>query len=155
MILFKDKLKTKLDVGKSGNYDWHVNPSTRPLVDPAPALVGGQARQAVGPGRVHRRPGPDALPCGDSESEDPGCFNDHPFKVKGGKGVDNGKATVRITWPSPATDWDMKVFEDTDGDEHLGGRDQGGRLIRRRHYERRVDAPSPAPSSSPASTSCG
>ncbi len=34
VILFKDKLKTKLDVGKSGRYDWHVNPSTRPLVDP-------------------------------------------------------------------------------------------------------------------------
>ena len=36
--------------------------------------------------------------------------------MKGGKGIDNGKATVRITWPSPATDWDMKVFADTDGD---------------------------------------
>ncbi len=116
VILFKDKLKTKLDVGKSGKYDWHVNPSTRPLVDPRQPDVDKKPGKPSDPIDFTGSPGPDALPCGDSESEDPTCFNDHPFKVKGGKGIDNGKATVRITWPSPASDWDMKVFKDSDGD---------------------------------------
>ena len=117
MILFKDKLKTKLDVGKSGKYDWHVNPSTRPLVDPRlPDVETKKPGKPSDPVEFTGAPGPDALPCGDAESEDPGCSNDHPFKVKGGKGIDNGKATVRITWPSPASDWDMKVFKDSDGD---------------------------------------
>ncbi|MDX6588477.1 MAG: hypothetical protein QOI31_2950 [Solirubrobacterales bacterium] len=116
VIHFKDKLKTKLDVGKSGNFVWHVNPSTRPLVDPRLPSSDGKAGKPSDPVDFTGGPGPDALPCGDSESEDPGCFNDHPFKVKSGKGIDNGKATVRITWPSPASDWDMKVFKDTDGD---------------------------------------
>ncbi len=121
VILFKDKLKTKLDVGKSGRYDWHVNPSTRPLVDPRLPDVDGKPGKPSDPCRFTGGPGPDALPCGDADTEDPGCYNDHPFRVKGGKGVDNGKATVRITWPSPATDWDMKVFGDSDGDGSSDG----------------------------------
>jgi hypothetical protein len=121
VILFKDKLKTKLDVGKSGKYDWHVNPSTRPLVDPRLPASDGKPGQPSDPVNFTGSAGPDALPCGDADTEDPGCYNDHPFKVKGGKGVDNGKATVRITWPSPASDWDMKVFGDSDGDESSDG----------------------------------
>ena len=116
VMLFKDKLKTKLDVGKSGRYDWHVNPSTRPLVDPRQPSTEKKPGRPSDPITFTGAPGPDAAPCGDADSEDPGCYNDHPFKVKGGKGVDNGKATVRITWPTPATDWDMKVFSDSDGD---------------------------------------
>jgi hypothetical protein len=33
-----------------------------------------------------------------------------------GAGIDNDKATVSIEWPSPASDWDMKIFRDVDGD---------------------------------------
>ncbi len=116
VILFKDKLKTKLDVGKSGRYDWHVNPSTRPLVDPRQPEIKRKKGKPSDPVEFNGTAGPDAIPCGDADSEDPICFNDHPFKVKGGKGIDNGKATVRIRWPSPATDWDFKVFGDSDGD---------------------------------------
>ncbi len=116
VILFKDKLKTKLDVPKSGHYDWHVNPSTRPLVDPRLPDTDVPKGKPSDPVAFTGAPGPDAIPCADPETEDPMCFNDHPFKVPGGKGVDNGKATVRITWATPSSDWDMKVFKDSDGD---------------------------------------
>ncbi len=119
--LFKDKLKTKLQVGPSGRFDWHVNPSTRPLVDPRLPDFGAKPGQPSDPVDFTGGPGPSAIPCGDADSEDEECFNDHPFRVPGGQNVDNGKATVRITWPSPTTDWDMKVFADTDGDKTSEG----------------------------------
>ena len=121
VILFKDKLKTKLDVGKSGKYDWHVNPSTRPLVDPRLPDVKRKPGKPSKPVDFTGGPGPDAIPCADSETNDPACYNDHPFKVKSGKGIDNGKATVKVTWPSPASDWDLKVFKDSDGDGSSDG----------------------------------
>ena len=31
-------------------------------------------------------------------------------------GKDNDAAIVRIEWPTPGSDWDMKVFRDTNGD---------------------------------------
>jgi len=66
-------------------------------------------------------PVPDALPCGDFDTEDPGCWNDHGFKVKEGEGIDNGTATVKITWAEPGSDWDMKVYRDSDGDGSSAG----------------------------------
>ncbi|HYH60601.1 MAG TPA: M14 family zinc carboxypeptidase [Solirubrobacterales bacterium] len=114
--LFKDKLKTKLDVGKNGRYVWHVNPSTRPLVDPRLPDTDVPNGQPSEPVEFSGTAGPDAIPCGDAESEDPMCFNDHPFEVPSGPGIDNGKATVTVTWPTPVSDWDIKVFSDSDGD---------------------------------------
>jgi len=64
VILFKDKLKTKLDVGKSGRYDWHVNPSTRPLVDPRQPTTEGQKGKPSEPVQFAGAPGPSAIPCG-------------------------------------------------------------------------------------------
>jgi hypothetical protein len=36
--------------------------------------------------------------------------------VPSGAGIDNAKATVRLDWTTPGSDWDFKVFRDTDGD---------------------------------------
>jgi Ca2+-binding RTX toxin-like protein len=44
------------------------------------------------------------------------CFNDHPFVIPGGGGVDNDTATVAASWQAPDTDWDMYVVKDTNGD---------------------------------------
>ncbi len=91
-----------------------MNPSTRPIA------AQERGRPATGdpspPESFSGGPGPSAQPCGDDEATDETCFNDHPFTVPQGPGIDNARATVRIDWASPTTDWDMKVFVDSDGD---------------------------------------
>ena len=115
VILLQDRLKTEMRVGRSGRFSWHVNPSTRPLVDSDRRRATRRRGQPSAP-VTFAGDATEAIPCADADSEDPGCFNDHPFKVRAGEGIDNGTATIRVTWPSLASDWDMKVFRDTDGD---------------------------------------
>ena len=59
-----------------------------------------------------------AQPCVSFTTENPDCFNDHPFQVPPNEPgvVDNAQVTVRIDWPTPASDWDLRVFRDSDGD---------------------------------------
>ena len=115
VILLPEKLKSTLRVGRTGRYTWHVNPSTRPLVDPGKQAVKRRRGKPSDP-VTFTGDATGATPCANAESENPSCFNDHPFRVPGGKGVDNGTATIRVSWPSPASDWDIKVFRDTDRD---------------------------------------
>ena len=114
----QDTLDTTMQVPASGTFEWHVNPSTRPVVaesrgreptgEPSPPL------QFAG--------GPESTtPCADFDTEDETCWNDHPFVVPSGTGIDNAKATVRIQWPTIASDWDMKVFRDSNGDGSSAG----------------------------------
>ena len=42
--------------------------------------------------------------------------------VPSGTGIDNAKATFRIEWPTPVSDWDMKVLRD---DEVVASSRQG------------------------------
>ncbi|MEJ7875080.1 MAG: M14 family zinc carboxypeptidase [Solirubrobacterales bacterium] len=116
VLLLPEKLKSKLEVGKRGRFAWHVNPSTRPLVDPRVKRLEPRPGKPSDPVEFSGSPGPSAIICGDADTEDEMCWNDHAFKVKGGEGIDNGSATVKISWPEPATDWDLKVFVDSDGD---------------------------------------
>ncbi|MGH2955241.1 MAG: M14 family zinc carboxypeptidase [Solirubrobacterales bacterium] len=112
-IMLDDRLRSELKVPSNGRYEWHINPSTRPLVaqetgrpslgDPSDPI--GFSGTAAG-----------ATPCADFETDDPTCWNDHPFTVSGASGVDNDAATVSIDWTSPVSDWDLKVFRDVDGD---------------------------------------
>src|SRR5215211_3845005 len=114
-IKFKDHLRTRLDVPPSGLFTWHVNPSTRPIVH---KYTGPQPRPGPpsDPITFNGAAGPSAIPCGDAETNDPDCFNDHPFTVPGGSNVDNGTASVRIEWATAGSDWDMQIFRDLDGD---------------------------------------
>ncbi len=120
-ILLQDDLSSELAVGPSGNFTWHVNPSTRPLVAQA------RGRDPLGP------PSPDVPPmtgdstttvppvgCADFETTDPNCWNDHPFTIPAG-GDDNDSATVSVTWTAPVNDWDIKVFRDTDNNGSSAG----------------------------------
>jgi hypothetical protein len=116
VILIPEKLHSSLRVDDNGEFDWHVNPSTRPIVDPRVEQLAPRPGQPSDPVTFSGSPGPDAIPCADADSEDPSCYNDHPFEVLAGPGIDNGTANVKITWPSPTTDWDMKVFRDSNGD---------------------------------------
>ena len=114
-VSVRDRLETKLKVPPGGAFEWHINPSTRPLVDRE------RGREATGapspPQSFSGAPGLDAArPCANFESTDAVCWRDHAFTVPNGEGVDNASATVRITWPTPISDWDLKVFVDSDGD---------------------------------------
>ncbi|MGH2981320.1 MAG: M14 family zinc carboxypeptidase, partial [Solirubrobacterales bacterium] len=122
---FEDTLDTTMIVPANGSFAWHINPSTRPLV------ADSSGREPTGdpsaPQSFSGAPGASAIPCADAESEDQTCFNDHPFTVPGGAGIDNAKATVRIDWSTPVSDWDMKVFRDSDGDgSSVGETDEVG-----------------------------
>src|SRR5215210_5655196 len=127
----RDHLETQMVVPGSGRFDYHINPSTRPLV------AQDQGRQAQGPpsGPITFSGGPNPAtnaPCGSAETEDPNCYDDHPFEITNPAGVDNDSATVRIEWTSPASDWDMFVYRDVNengvsdaGDIEVGSSTQG------------------------------
>ena len=122
-LTFTDTLNTTMQVGSDGRFEWHVNPSTRPLIakgstgevdpgDPSP------------PQEFSGGPGPDARPCPTyfellvlPENRDPTCWNDHAFEVPvSGGAIDNEYAHVEIKWPTPASDWDLEIYRDSNGD---------------------------------------
>jgi Zinc carboxypeptidase/RTX calcium-binding nonapeptide repeat (4 copies) len=121
----EDHLETKLDVPDSGPVEWHVNPSTRPLVAQE---VGRPANGDPSPEQTFSGTPLTTTPCADFETTDETCWNDHAFTVPPqGGGVDNAKATVALEWSTPASDWDMKVFRDSNGDgSSVGETDQVG-----------------------------
>jgi hypothetical protein len=103
---FTDTLETTMQVASGGTFEWHTNPSTRPLV----AKESG--RPATGdpspPQQFASRGG--TTPCANFDSPPPSCYEDHLIQVPSGPGIDNAKATIRIEWPTPVSDWDMKVY---------------------------------------------
>jgi hypothetical protein len=112
-IMLADNLSSELAVGLSGNFEWDVNPSTRPLVaqQRGRASLGTPSPPVTDTGNSIT-----TTPCGDFDTTDPTCWNDHAFQVPGGAGTDNDRATVAVSWTIPANDWDIKVFRDTDDD---------------------------------------
>jgi Zinc carboxypeptidase len=103
---FTDTLNSTMQVGANGQFEWHTNPSTRPLVmkesgrpatgEPSPA------QQLASRGGT--------VPCANFDAPPETCYEDHLISVPSGAGIDNAKATFRIEWPTPASDWDMKVY---------------------------------------------
>jgi hypothetical protein len=108
----EDHLETQMVVPGSGRFDYHINPSTRPLVaqDRGRPTQGPPSGPQTFSGTVAG-----AEPCANVDTTDPACFNDHPFEITNPAGVDNDSATVRIEWETPASDWDMIVFKDENG----------------------------------------
>jgi hypothetical protein len=105
---FTDTLNTTIKVGSNGVFDWHVNPSTRPLV------VKGSGRAPTGtpsPTQTFDSRG-GTTPCANFDTPPAGCYEDHVVSVPSGTGIDNAKATFRIEFPVVA-DWDMKVYRAT------------------------------------------
>ena len=103
---FTDTLESTLKVGSGGTFDWHVNPSTRPLAIKSsgrPATGAPSASQQLG-GRGG------TVPCANFDTPPASCYEDHLITVPSGTGIDNAKATVRIQWLTPASDYDMKVY---------------------------------------------
>ena len=109
---FSDQLRTRLRLEDDGRFQWHVNPSTRPLV------AKGSGREPTGtpsPPETFSGTAATTTPCPD-DAEAASCFNDHPFTVPSGAGIDNAKATIAMNWATPASDWDMYIYRDTNGD---------------------------------------
>ncbi len=135
VIRFKDKLESTTRIRKRGRFEIALNPSTRPIVaqergekdagpPSAPIAFSGEAATATA--------------CADAETEDPACWNDHPFEVPDEPGKDNDSAEIRIDWATPTSDWDMLVFEDSDGDGSSEGETGPGRELGERHQQLRA-----------------
>ena len=138
---FEDTLDTTMQVtGTKGAFEWHVNPSTRPLV------VKASGREATGepssPQAFKSRGG--TTPCANYDTPPPGCYEDHTIMVPGGTGVDNAKATVRIEWLTPTSDWDLKVYR-ADANGNATGDPVAVSGQGTTNFEQAVLGPDPAP----------
>ncbi len=121
VIKFQEKLRDSLKVRGSGRFRWHVNPSTRPAVSGAPRGPKPRPGRPSDPVAFAGAAGVSAAPCADADTTDETCWNDHPFEVEGDQGIDNGIASIRAQWSTVASDWDMRIFRDSDGDESSEG----------------------------------
>jgi hypothetical protein len=105
---FTDRLDSTMQAGPDGVFEWHVNPSTRPLV------MKERGRPATGepsPPREFASRG-EAVPCANFDDPPDTCYEDHLITVPSGPGIDNASTTVRIEWATPASDYDMKILQD-------------------------------------------
>jgi hypothetical protein len=105
---FTDTLDSTTRVREDGTFEWHVNPSTRPLV------AQERGREATGepsaPAAFAPRGG--STPCADFENPPETCYEDHVITVPAGEGIDNARATIRVEWATPVSDYDVKVLRD-------------------------------------------
>ena len=150
-LTFRDNLNTTMQVPANGVFEWHTNPSTRPLV-----AKGASGREPTGdpsPPQEFESNGPGStVPCAEYDDPPEGCYEDHLITVPSGAGIDNAKATFRIEF-TPASDWDMKVYRaDADGNatgepvvESGNGATNGTTALRAGHRASTRSAP----------TSCG
>ncbi|MBN1530528.1 MAG: hypothetical protein JW895_15805 [Thermoleophilaceae bacterium] len=102
---FTDTLDTTMKAGSTGAFEWHVNPSTRPLVQKA---SGRAPKGDPSPPQSFSSKG-GTVPCANFDTPPPNCYEDHVISVPSGAGVDNAKATFRLEFPA-VSDWDMKVY---------------------------------------------
>ena len=100
---YEDRVVSRLTVGKSKTFEWHVNPSTRP------AVRGGR----------YQRPGATTTPGFELEAGVPKANGttlqqDFPFTVTPEQ--DNGYMTARIDWTNPvpnanaAQNWELELY---------------------------------------------
>ena len=104
-LTFTDRLNSTMQVPANGVFEWHVNPSTRPLV------AKGSGRAPTGdpsPPQQFASRGA-TTPCANFDTPPPDCYEDHLIAVPSGAGIDNGKATFRIEF-AQLSDYDMKVY---------------------------------------------
>ncbi len=103
---FTDTLTSSYTVPTNGKVDWHVNPSTRPIV------AGKPGREPAGPPTpTFALTNPAGTPPPDPSSK---SFEDVPFTVPetgpNGERYDNGRLTAHIEWANAAQDWDIVLL---------------------------------------------
>jgi len=122
-ILFDDTLNTTARVGGTGLFEWHINPSTRPI---AAQARGRQRTGEPSPPIVQEDKPPPLPPCPayfdlGSQACPPTSYQDNEFTVpQNGGGVDNAFTTIEIEWTDSSTDLDMEIYRDANGDGDLG-----------------------------------
>jgi Zinc carboxypeptidase len=101
-MLFPDALEYEYR-STGDRFDWHTNPSTRPLV------AGRFGRDPVAPPQAAiALANPAGIPA-ENTGYPAGPYESIPFTVGGPPEVDNGRMTVHIEWSNPETDWDLYV----------------------------------------------
>ncbi|MBA2580486.1 MAG: zinc carboxypeptidase [Thermoleophilaceae bacterium] len=105
----RDTLDSTLLVGRDGAFSWHVNPSTRPIVarDRGRAATGSPSAS-----QTFAEAPPDEVSCQDAAfapTPPPTCYEDNPITIPGAP-ADNGRASIRIDWGAPTSDYDMAVY---------------------------------------------
>jgi hypothetical protein len=110
-ILFDDALNSTMAVPDGGVFNWNVNQSTRPVV----AKQRGRAAHGSPSGPQSFDNNTPAAPCG-AATPAPPCYKDFPITVPAGAGIDNARATVEVTWGTAASDYDVTIYRDTNGD---------------------------------------
>jgi hypothetical protein len=120
-IEFDDRLETVYDVGQTGRVRWHVNPSTRPIVaketgkatNPGPPSA-PETRNGSPAGAADDPNNDGAAPGGDANASNSAFYNDHPITVA--SDGDNETMSVKVAWSTPTSDYDVKLYEDVNGD---------------------------------------
>jgi hypothetical protein len=112
--LFTDRLETKMTVGESGEFDWHVNPSTRPNV-----LRGLPGREATGPTSANRTfaHDPNAPFEPGLGAPLPTSYEERDFTIAPNE--DNGRLDLHVEWPAGTTelgpdDLDLRLYRKND-----------------------------------------
>ena len=102
-LTYTDTL-TSSYASRGGKFSWAVNPSTRPLV------AGRYGRDPLAPAQKGTTfTNPAGIPA--ANEGDPLVANESfEFTVGALPEVDNGTATVSMTWADPAVDWDLFVY---------------------------------------------
>jgi hypothetical protein len=103
---FTDTLDSTIVVPGNGAFEWHTNPSTRPLV----AKSSGRAPIGDPSAPISFASGKSTTPCANFDTPPPDCYEDKLIRVPSGAGIDNAKATFRIDF-LPVADYDMKVYK--------------------------------------------
>ena len=105
---FTDTLDSTMQVPADGRFEWHVNQSTRPLV------AQERGREATGEPSPPATFAPrgESTPCANFDDPPETCYEDHVITVPAGEGIDNARATIRVEWPSPVSDYDIRVLRD-------------------------------------------
>ncbi len=104
--LFSDTLKYSM-VTDGPNFEWNVNPSTRPVT------AGRDGRDALGrPQAGYDVANPAGQPAENTGDPLSGAHEEVSFVVDGPSSttVDNGTFTFHIEWTDPNTDWDVYVY---------------------------------------------
>jgi hypothetical protein len=105
-LMYSDVLDSTLKTTGSGQFTWHVNPSTRPYV------AGRYGRFPTAPTQGPQAlPNPAGVPSENTGSPFEGPHEEVPFTVEGPPTADNGEAHVRIEWTNPAVDWDVYIVD--------------------------------------------
>ncbi|HEX2233848.1 MAG TPA: M14 family zinc carboxypeptidase [Thermoleophilaceae bacterium] len=115
-IAFDDNLNVTMEPTAS-TFEWHINQSTRPISAPRGRDRTGDPSPPIE--RELQPPPPGACPGYflEPDTRTPNCWTDQAFDIQpNGGGVDNGFAKVDVTWPTEASDYDLEIYRDSNGD---------------------------------------